>query len=186
MIRFYPILALTPFLFVSVSMIPSSTQAQGPFNIQQHNEILEKLDTLQESVDQLHPEPPCGPDTVGQRFVVSTDGTEVCDNTTGLIWDQMPDSVSRPWQDAVDHCPTLGGGYRLPFVKELNSLVDYSQITPALPVGHPFSNVQLANYWSATTSAGTPTSAWVVGFASGIVLDGGKSSNTPVWCVRGG
>ncbi len=64
---------------------------------------------------------PCVAATSGNRFVVSPDGTEVCDNTTGLIWEQMPDSVLRPWQAAIDFCPTLGTGYRLPDVKELIS-----------------------------------------------------------------
>ncbi len=101
---------------------------------------------------------PCGAATAGIRFVVSTDGTEVCDNTTGLIWEQMPDSVLRQWQDAIKFCPTLGTDYRLPEVKELISLVDFGQSNPALPLGHPFSNVQTI-YWSATPAADLPLDA---------------------------
>lgn len=185
MIRPYSYLLLSVFLMLPIGVLslPNRAQAVPPVSQQEHNEILEKLDALQAG---LPPTPPCGTETAGQRFVVSEDETEVCDNTTGLNWEKMPDSVQRPWQDAVDHCPTLGGGYRLPFVKELISPVDYSQITPALPVGHPFSNVQLANYWSATTSVGTLSNAWVVGFASGIVTDAPKFFNVLVWCVRGG
>ncbi len=90
--------------------------------------------------------PPCGGDTASNRFVMSTDGTEVCDKTTGLHWEQMPDTVPRQWQAAIAFCPTLGTGYRLPEVKELLSLVDFSQFDPALPASHPFSNVQSSIY----------------------------------------
>ena len=43
---------------------------------------------------------------------------------------------------------TVGGtkGWRLPSVAELASLVDPANSNPALPTGHPFSNVQSPFY----------------------------------------
>ncbi len=128
---------------------------------------------------------PCGAATAGIRFVVSTDGTEVCDNTTGLIWEQMPDSVLRQWQDAIKFCPTLGTGYRLPEVKELISLVDFGQSDPALPADHPFSNV-LSIYWSATPAAGFPLDACSVVCSNGARNQSFKTNPHNVWCVRDG
>ena len=108
--------------------------------------LSEKLDEVLVAIDATPSggAPPCGAGTEGVRFVVSTDGTEVCDNTTGLVWEQTPDSIKREWQAAIAFCPTIG--YRLPEVKELFSLVDFSQSNPTLPAGHPFSNVQSSIY----------------------------------------
>ena len=134
--------------------------------------------------------PPCGAGTVAQRFVVA--GTEVCDNSTGLVWQQNPDNSELNQPDALAHCPTLGDNYRLPFVKELISLLDYSEgsndLDPALPDGHPFTNVELAVYWSATTSVsliGNPA-AWDVTFTNGFVGSDDMVDENLVWCVRGG
>ena len=44
------------------------------------------IQAVQDAVDALKPGyagPPCGAGTEGQRFVVSPNGTEVCDNTRG-------------------------------------------------------------------------------------------------------
>ncbi|NIO68243.1 MAG: DUF1566 domain-containing protein, partial [Anaerolineae bacterium] len=45
------------------------------------------------------------------------------------------------------------GDWRLPNVRELQSLIDYGRQTPALPSGHPFTGVQSSLYWSSTTHA---------------------------------
>ena len=90
------------------------------------------------------------------------------------------------WQEAVDYCAALGRGSRLPEVKELISLVDYSQFLPALPDGHPFTGVQSAvNYWSATTNASSPPGAWGVTFSDGHVDTSDKADGMDhAWCVR--
>lgn len=149
------------------------------------------LTTLQAAVDALEPgaaPPPCGAGTEGQRFVA--DPNEVCDNDTGLYWVKAPDSTTRLHANAVTHCARLDLGnsqtYRLPEVKELISLVDYSQLGPALPSGHPFSNVQSDRYWSATALALLPPVAWFVLFVNGGVDADIKTSTFFVWCARSG
>ncbi len=135
---------------------------------------------------------------VGQpRFVAN--GEEVCDKTTGLRWQLTPgapgDTVSSCgnggfealclWQEAVDYCAALGGGSRLPEVKELISLLDYSQIQPALPLNHPFINVPAAaGYWSATPRASDSTLVWGAHFFLGDVGPIGKGLLSHAWCVR--
>jgi hypothetical protein len=116
----------------------------------------------------------------------------VLDKNTGLVWEQTPSSTSAVFQDSIYGCAnkSVGGtkGWRLPAIAELASLVDSSVGTPAptLPPGHPFINVQSAFYWSATTHAVTPTTAWLVSFNTGLLGSDNKSSGSRLaWCVRG-
>lgn len=126
------------------------------------------------------------------RFIVLSNwgNVAVLDRETGLVWELVPSPGVFNWPSAQFHCNnlTLGNrkGWRLPTVQELASLVDPS-VSPTLPAGHPFLNVNpLFGYWSATTSALNTGSAWVVYFASGFVEDSLKSGSGCAWCVRGG
>jgi len=134
---------------------------------------------------------------VDPRFTDNGDGT-VTDNLTGLIWLKNADCFGYiTWNDALAVSNTLASGacglsdgsvagaWRLPNVKELQSLIDFGQFGPALPPGYPFSGVQIFYYWSSTTYAGWPDSAWYVRLYSGFV-DGGQSLTNDVWPVRGG
>jgi hypothetical protein len=125
------------------------------------------------------------------RFVVLTNwnSAAVLDKETGLVWEKAPTGTG-PWLQALGQCivKNVGGrkGWRLPSIQELASLVDATQVSPALPLGHPFT-VLSAVYWSATTIAEDPTLAWVVNVGNGDVFPHGKSTvSYPVWCVRGG
>lgn len=126
------------------------------------------------------------------RFTVLSDfgGAAVRDNETGLVWEQSPETKTVNWQGARFQCTSrkIGGrmGWRLPSVHELASLVDPSVSPgPTLPASHPFTNVQAAHYWSATSFAGKPTHAWNVGFIMGMVHDIKVTERHNVWCVRG-
>jgi hypothetical protein len=58
---------------------------------------------------------------------------------------------------------------------------------PALPEGHPFTDVQLGDwYWSSTTDADLNSYAWDVHFFGGYVSHDAKGSSNYAWCVRGG
>ena len=133
------------------------------------------------------------------RFTTVFTGA-VRDNNTGLVWEQAPDIIggpnsngTRPWDQATFYCVSqnVGGtvGWRLPSVVELKSVQDGSPgaVAPFVPAS-VFTGVQSANYWSATTTAGAPTSAaWSVGFGTGVVNQGFfKTSPLHAWCVRGG
>ena len=128
------------------------------------------------------------------RFTVLAEfnGAAVRDNNTGLVWEQAPAPTSAVFQDSTYGCAnkTIAGqkGWRLPAIIELASLVDPSVVGPGptLTVGHPFTNVQSALYWSATTHAVTPTTAWIVDFTTGTLGSDNKSTgNHLAWCVRG-
>ena len=125
-----------------------------------------------------------------ERFQLVLDDAAVLDKETGLVWEKSPDTTTRTWTSAIAYAyaKNVGDrkGWRLPTVEELASLVDPTQSNPALPSGHPFTNVRSDYYWSATTSASSTSNAWVVGFGVGNVNNFNKSTTFYVWCVRGG
>jgi hypothetical protein len=57
------------------------------------------------------------------RFVV-LDGGLVRDALTGLVWQQQGASTKMTWPDAQGYCSSLGSGFRLPTLKEIDSIVD--------------------------------------------------------------
>jgi hypothetical protein len=140
-------------------------------------------------------------------FTDNGDGT-VTDNLTGLIWLKNASCFgSRTWAQALSDCNALADGscgltdgsvagdWRLPNVKELQSLIHYGVYNPALPdtagtgkwtEGDPFSGVQSNYYWSATTSALYTGNAWYVYLHNGGVFNSLKVYSFYVWPVRGG
>ena len=135
------------------------------------------------------------------RFTDNTDGT-VTDNLTGLIWLKDANRFGpRNWAEALSDCNNLAhdgvnltdgssaGDWRLPNIRELHSLIDFSNYDPALPSGHPFTGVQSTDsyYWSSTTPAYHSVHAWYVIIYNGSVGNHTKGTNNDyVWPVRGG
>ncbi len=117
------------------------------------------------------------------RFTANGDGT-VTDTCTGLIWQQETAPGRKSWCEALAYCEnlTLAGrsDWRLPTVRELQSLVDYGRHDPALdPV---FGSVS-PFYWSSTTFVFAPENAWVVGFLHGHVGNAVKQDTYSVLAV---
>ncbi len=125
-----------------------------------------------------------------ERFTLVFDGAGVKDNQTGLIWEQAPDLEHDVWSRSVERCAAkaVGGksGWRAPTIQELKSLVDPAQKDPALPPGHPFSNIKSAIYWTATPHPTDDIVAWQVSFFSGESVTDQKSGTRRMWCVWGG
>jgi len=142
------------------------------------------------------------------RFANNGNGT-VTDKLSGLIWlknancTESVGGISKSngyltWASALTWSYSLvsgkcglsdgsaAGDWRLPNRNELESLVDASRVSPALPVSHPFNLVQSFGYWSSSTNAGYTADAWVVYMFSGNVDIYGKSFSYYVWPVRGG
>jgi len=143
------------------------------------------------------------------------DGT-VTDKKTGLMWTQNSKAkyeeiynVSQTWSDAFklinalnnpnespnlpDGCTTSGAScytdWRLPNIKELQSLVDYGHTAPAMPEKYEdaFGTVKNYYYWSSTTNLNNPYAhAWAVYMFTGVVTSQSKSNPCYVWPVRGG
>jgi len=119
-------------------------------------------------------------------------GDVVVDHLTDLVWAQTPDLSDKPvsWQQALDTVARLNerqfcgiDHWRLPSINELESLVDCSCHSPALPLNHPFSGLQ-EGYWSSTTSFFETDWAWVLYMHKGACGVGYKIDSTFfVWPV---
>lgn len=127
------------------------------------------------------------------RFV--PDGEEVLDRFTGLIWLRKADCTGTKvsWQEALQAVDGMKAGkegkkkdWRLPNINELESLVDCSEHSPALPADHPFQGLRDV-YWSSTTSVFEPDWSWALYLAKGALGVGFKAQpDFYVWPVRDG
>jgi hypothetical protein len=112
----------------------------------------------------------------------------VTDNNTGLMW-QKGELGQMTFGSALSHCELLSlGGYsdwRLPNIKELESLIDESQYDPAIKISF-FPNAIASSYWSSTTNTSHLEEVRCVDFEDGtnnsIIKDYGYYAR----CVRGG
>ncbi len=140
------------------------------------------------------------------RFTNHGDGT-VTDELTGLMW--TADAYApgpgacypgdyKSWESGFDYVNCLNSrsylghnDWRIPNIKELRSLVDYSQANPALPSGHPFTNVQQGDNWyrsstTATYGPGVMDWSWCLNMSDGNVEFGWKGAGLYIWPVRQG
>lgn len=121
-------------------------------------------------------------------FTDNGDGT-VTDANTGLMWQQGEAGSTMNWEGALTYCETLSfAGYsdwRLPNIKELESITDDSLYDPAIDTNY-FPEAYASPYWSSTTYASDTSYAWYVYFYSGSVSSYSKSSTFYVRCVRAG
>ena len=127
--------------------------------------------------------------SASSRFTLLLNGAAVKDHSTGLIWEQEPDREHDVWGASVARCATkeVGGkkGWRAPAVDELKTLIDGSQHDPALPAGHPFSNIKSEIYWTATPHPTDDMVAWQISFFSGEPVTDQKSGTRRLWCLLG-
>ena len=151
------------------------------------------------------------------RFTNNGKGT-VTDHLTGLIWLTNANCANavRDWATALSDVAQLNidgrmngtncrdsskfgshqTDWRLPNVKELQSLIDFAYENPALSnaagtaqwttAGDAFIGVQSDYYWSSTTHAAITGNAWHVYLRLGYVGNGNKLNTLYVWPVRGG
>lgn len=95
------------------------------------------------------------------------------------------------WTNALAYISTMNSGsglcgftdWYLPNRKELHSLTDYSQVSPALPSGHDFINVNVW-YWTSTSNAASPGNAMTFNPGIGRTFFHTKGSSYYVWPVR--
>ncbi|HYB99610.1 MAG TPA: DUF1566 domain-containing protein [Candidatus Limnocylindrales bacterium] len=137
------------------------------------------------------------------------------DNVTGLEWEILCTGGSCPashsidttynWTDAFTKVANMNAAnyaghndWRLPNRFEVDSLVNLGRTTPATDVSVLETGCSSActvdtcsctgsvnNYWSSTSYAGNPSSAWLVDFAPGLTWHTGKSFTARVRAVRG-
>jgi len=122
------------------------------------------------------------------RYTAS--GGTVLDTKTKLVWQQPPAAAPMAWAAAKSYCAglgaTLGGsGWRLPTIKELQTLVDVSVATGPTIDPTYFPNTGMGGFWSSTPSTASTTAAWVLSFNPNAGEgQAGMSGNASVRCVR--
>lgn len=130
------------------------------------------------------------------RFTPNNDGTAT-DEMTGLVWLESGNSFGmRTWAQSIELCNFLKSGehgladgsvegdWRLPNVREMESLIDYNNAGPCLPKGHPFVDVRPSSYWTSTSVTSAPTEAMFVILGVGPSIFENKEHPFFLWPVR--
>ena len=121
------------------------------------------------------------------RYTTPSSGL-VYDTKTKLTW-QATFATNVSWGTAAGQtaaiCSALGAGWRVPTVKELQSIVDYS-LPSSTSVGMIdskfFPNTPGFEFWSSTLEAGNSANGWYVTFYDGSTATNGTDGNT--WDLR--
>ena len=137
------------------------------------------------------------------RFTVNADHS-VSDTMTNLTWVQdgnLPGpaacvpTVAKNWLATQSYINCLNTNYylgksdwRMPNINELRSLINYGMTKQSSGLNSSgFTGIKDLDYWSSTTSASSPASAWTVSMAGGGIANVvGKSSTGYLLALRGG
>ena len=126
--------------------------------------------------------------------VTNAAGECIIDRLTGLMWLKnanylgehvnFNDAVDRIKNRTVDFCGY--GGWHLPTIHELRSLVNNANNSVTWLESQGFKNTHVDYYWSSTNRLvnNSINSAWVVNFNTGRVTDSSKNDGRDVWPVR--
>ena len=137
------------------------------------------------------------------RFVLNDSGTPddtsddtVADTCTGLMWQQNTADVNGDglhvdqvrWCDALEYCDNLSfaghDDWRLPNVRELQSILDYGICCELPPIDPVFRALQSSSYSSSTSLVSHPDRVWLVNFNQGLVHTAIKLGTSSVRAVR--
>lgn len=113
-------------------------------------------------------------------------GGIVTDTATVLEWQQTHAASTMTWSDAVTYCQNLnlgGTGWRLPTMKELQTIVDETRYSPAIDAT-AFPGTPSSDFWSSSRNAYAMAFAWVVNFNYGDTATNAIHNNSHVRCVR--
>ena len=116
-----------------------------------------------------------GPQWGANDFADNHDGT-ITDRASGLTWQQADDGKARNWQESLAYCEDLNlaghDDWRLPNVKELESIVDYSRPEPAIDTGLFSIRDPKGWFWSSTTLGENTRQATYVCFGKCVSVEG--------------
>ena len=136
--------------------------------------------------------------SVNQFFTWSDSGTDADGTAFTVFLDTLNNKCDGDETTACTinaDCKEIGNGkcgyaghqdWRMPNVKELQSIVDYSKPFPGPAIASSFPGSTAADfYWSSTSSAANPFRAWFVTFGNGGVSAVEKVFALRVRAVRG-
>lgn len=115
------------------------------------------------------------------RYTISN-GT-VFDTKTGLTWQQAANTSGLTEAQAVTYCTGLSGGWRLPSLKELATIVDFSTQSPCID-GNAFPNTPANYFWTSTLDNASMSFGWTVLFDTGTWQALNLSTSENVRCVH--
>jgi len=125
--------------------------------------------------------------SIDGRFVANSQNSTVFDTIGQRTWQRDAlASGAMGWSQAAKYCADLkldGGGWRLPDIIELSSLVDRRKQKPAIDVD-AFPATPLEGVWSATKRAGAGDFAWYLDYFFGYSGSYAVSNSYRVRCVR--
>ena len=120
---------------------------------------------------------------LGPSIFVVTSADSVRDEQTGLVWQRNGTQAPVTWFDALAACEALdldgASNWRLPSVKELQTIVDETRTSPAIDPS-AFPGTSSAPYWSSTpkSASGYCNYSLTVDFATGRVAEGFNGSGS--------
>jgi hypothetical protein len=129
---------------------------------------------------------PITPVVVQSHFTDNGNGT-ITDNITNLIWEKTPFADTLSWEQSLIYANTLTltgkTDWRLPNIKELQSINDETLINPSLNTNY-FNINGAKKYWSSTTLPNQTSNAWYMYTQFGITTYDTKTNKHNLICVR--
>jgi hypothetical protein len=122
-----------------------------------------------------------------KRFKAAS-GDAVLDTQAGVEWTRSDNGGDVNWSQASSHCRSLGKGWSLPTVAQLQSL--YKSGLPSVPCGKSSCEVpdqfRLSGFWFWSVERDGPARAWVVDLNLGIrySCDVGCDLYVRALCIR--
>lgn len=130
------------------------------------------------------------------NYTDNKNGT-ITDNYTGLLWKKCPQGMSgndcksgsttqREWSKSNTECQALNfagiTGWRIPTLKELQSIVDTGTFNPS--INKKFFASSDDPYWTSTSPAEYPASKFTVLFSDGSVYYNSSNNIAATRCVN--
>ncbi len=110
------------------------------------------------------------------RFLV-LDGGLVRDTLTSLVWQQQESPTRMDWAAAQSYCSAAGSGFRLPTVRELNSIVDLTVTCGTTIDLAAFPGTVMGTFWTSSPCAAGSSPTGSSGIAWNVDFNNGASDN---------
>lgn len=128
------------------------------------------------------------PATMVDKHFTLLDNGLIHDNITNLTWQKLAAQDSMTWEDALKYATASStanySDWRMPNIKELQSLNDEKYINPSIDK-NTFTNIEVSKYWSSTTLPNQTDKAWYLDTRYGITTYLEKTRRLKLLLVRG-